>query len=210
MKIFVLGATGHTGKVFVERALAAGHELTAVVRSPDKLPSQAQLIVVPGDVLDADALSEAMRGTDAVVSMLGVRSLAAHGFIEKSTASIVRAAETSGTRRVVVMSAFGVGETMDKASGGMKFMLRSAASSIQDDKEAGERVLTASELDWTIVYSVILTNGAAAGFRAVDLDELERLPGYPRISRSDVAAFLLEAAGDAKWSRRKVVLTSEH
>jgi len=209
MKLFVLGATGHTGQVFVEQALAAGHELTAFVRSPDKLPSQAQLIVVPGDVLDAEALSEAMRGKDAVVSMLGVRSLATHEFIAKSTAAIVRAAELSGTRRVVIMSAFGVGETMDKASRGMKFMLRSAASSVQNDKEAGERVLTASELDWTIVYAVILTNGSAAGFRAVDLDELDRLPGYPRIARADVAAFLLEAAGDPRWSRHKVVVTSK-
>jgi putative NADH-flavin reductase len=209
MRIFVLGATGHTGSVFVEQALAAGHELTAYVRSPEKIPAQARLIVVVGDVLDADALAEAMRGHDAVVSMLGVRSLAPHDFSAKSTTAISRAAEASGTLRVVLMSAFGTGETIDKASAGAKLVFRSATKGIQDDKAAGEEVLTASALDWTIVYPVVLSNGPATDtYRAVDLAELDHVPGLPRISRADVAAFLLEAAGGEKWSRRKVVLTS--
>jgi putative NADH-flavin reductase len=208
VRIFVLGGTGHTGTVFVEQALAAGHELTAFVRSPDKLPSQARLTVVSGDVLDVAALAAAMPGHDAVVSMLGVRSLATHDFSEKSTATITRAAEQSGTRRVVIMSAFGVGDSIDKASIAMKLVLRSAAKPVQDDKEAGELVLRASDLDWTIVYAVVLSNGpATTTYRAIDLAELDHLPGVPRISRADVAAFLLEAAGDPRWTRRRVVVT---
>jgi putative NADH-flavin reductase len=209
VRIFVLGATGHTGSVFVEQALAAGHELTAYVRSPDKLPVQARLFVVAGDVLDPVPLAEAMRGHDAVVSMLGVRSLAPHDFSAKSTTAIVAAAEGSGVRRVVLMSAFGTGETIDKASTGARLMFRSAAKGIQDDKAAGEEVLVASALDWTIAYPVVLSNGPATGYHAVDLAELDHVPGLPRISRADVAAFLLKAASGEKWSRRKVVLTSE-
>ncbi len=209
MRIFVLGATGHTGSVFVEQALAAGHELTAYVRSPDKLPAQARLIVVVGDVLDADALAEAMRGHEAVVSMLGVRSLAPHDFSANSTAAIVRAAEAAGIRRVVLLSAFGTGETIDKASTVAKLAFRSAVRGIQDDKAAGEEVLVASALDWTIAYPVVLSNGPASGYHAVDLAELDHVPGLPRISRADVAAFLLKAATSERWSRRKVVLTSE-
>lgn len=209
MRIFVLGATGHTGSVFVEQALAAGHELTAYVRSPEKLPVQARLIVVAGDVLDVGALAEAMRGHDAVVSMLGVRSLAPHDFSAKSTTAIVRAAEASGTRRVVLMSAFGTGETIEKASTVARLAFRSATRAIQDDKAAGEDVLTASALDWTIAYPVVLSNGPATGFHAVDLAEVDHVPGLPRISRADVAAFLLKAATGEKWSRRKVVLTTE-
>jgi putative NADH-flavin reductase len=209
VRILVLGATGSTGTVFVEQALAAGHELTGFVRSPDKLPAQARLEVVPGDVLDSGALAQAMRGHDAVVSMLGVRSLAPHDFSAESTASIVTAAERSGTGRVVLQSAFGVGETIDKASTVAKLGFRSAMRAVQDDKAAGEAYLTASDLDWTIVYPVVLSNGPATGaFRAVDLAELEHVPGLPRISRADVAAFLLQAAGSSEWSRRKVVLTS--
>jgi putative NADH-flavin reductase len=209
MRIFVLGATGRTGAVFVEQALAAGHELTAFVRNPDKLPAQARLTVVPGDVLDSAALAEAMRDHHVVVSMLGVRSLAPHDFSAQSTAAVVRAAEVSGIRRVVLLSAFGVGETIDKASPGARLMFRSAVKAIQDDKAAGEAFLTASALDWTIAYPVVLTNGPATkAFRAIDLAELDRVPGLPRISREDVAGFLLEAATRERWSRRKVVLTS--
>ena len=207
MRLFALGATGHTGKLLVDLALAAGHEVTAFVRSPDKLSPRDRLTIVPGDVLQPDALAEAMRDHDALVSTLGVRTLATHDFIARSTAALVTAATTVGPRRVVVMSAFGVGDSIDKASLGMKFMLRSAGKPVQDDKEAGERVLTASDLDWTVVYPVILGNGPAKGYRAVDLAELDHLPGYPRITRADVAAFLLEAAGDPKWVRRRVVVT---
>ncbi|MER6154285.1 hypothetical protein ABT147_01945 [Streptomyces sp. NPDC001868] len=63
--------------------------------------------------------------------------------------------------------------------------------------------------DWTLVYPVLLTAKPASGTaRAVDLAALDRLPGPPRISRADVAAFLLEAAVNGSWSRRTAVLTA--
>lgn len=121
----------------------------------------------------------------------------------------MEAAQRSGTKRVIVMSAFGVGESLPKASRLARLVYNSGAQATFADKAAGERLLTTSDLDWTLAYPVLLTNKPASGkVHAVDLDQLTRLPGLPRISRADVAAFLLRTAQDGAWSRRIVVLRS--
>ena len=209
MRLFVLGGTGATGGLFIAEALAYGHQVTAYVRSKQKLTPQAGLSVTVGDVLDADAMADAMRGSDVVTSMLGLRSAKPDGFSEHAQRAIVRAAQRSGTNRVVVMSAFGVGESRAKASALARLMYGTGGKAIFADKAAGERILTASDLDWTLAYPVLLTNGRrSGGFTVIDLAQLAHLPGMPRVSRSDVAGFLLEASGDASWSRRTAVLTT--
>ncbi|WP_082369200.1 NAD(P)H-binding protein [Arthrobacter sp. ERGS1:01] len=50
MKLFVLGATGTTGGLFVDDALAAGHEVVAYVRNPGKLAARDRLTVVAGNM----------------------------------------------------------------------------------------------------------------------------------------------------------------
>ncbi|MFE2424364.1 hypothetical protein [Streptomyces hokutonensis] len=68
------------------------------------------------------------------------------------------------------------------------------------------QILTVS---WALAYPTPLTTKAATGnSHAVDLTALDRLPGLPRISRADVAAFLLDAAVEGSWSRRTAVLTA--
>ncbi|WP_194903943.1 NAD(P)-dependent oxidoreductase [Catenulispora rubra] len=210
MKFLLLGATGATGSLFIEQALADGHEVTAYVRSPDKLAPRERLTVVAGDVRDAAALTEAMSGAspDAVVSTLGLgRTRKPNNLIADSTRAIVEAAGRSGTSRVLVMSAFGVGQSADKASAIARFMYRTGGKAIYADKEVGDRHLAASDLDWTLAYPVLLTNKPKTGsYQAIDLGQLTRLPGMPRVARADVAAFLLAAATEDTWSRRTVVL----
>ncbi len=209
MKFLVLGATGATGSLFVEQALAADHDVTAYVRDPGKVAARDRLTVIAGQLSDVDALTEAMRGQDAVVSMLGLGRAKAGDFIAESSRAIAEAAEHSGTKRVLIMSAFGVGESLPKASSIARFMYSLGGKAIYADKAAGERILTAADLDLTIAYPVLLTSGPVSdNARAIDLAELTRLPGVPRISRADVAAFFLDAAENGTWSRRTAVLTT--
>ncbi len=108
------------------------------------------------------------------------------------------------------MSAFGVGDSLPKASAIARLMYSSGGKAIFADKAAGERFLTSSDLDWTVAYPVLLTNKPRSGrYRAIDLAELTRLPGMPRISRADDAAFLLSAAREGSWSRRTAVLLAD-
>src|SRR5216683_914163 len=71
MNLVVLGATGRTGRLVVEQALAAGHTVTALVRSPEKLPTGSpNLRVVTGQATDTSAVSRALEGADAVIRLL--------------------------------------------------------------------------------------------------------------------------------------------
>ena len=208
MRFLVLGATGSTGGLVVHQAVAAGHEVVAFVRDATKLAGWGKGSVVAGDVRDADALATVMDGVDAVISALGLGSAkAADNLILDSTRAIVAAAERAELKRVVIMSAFGVGESLAKASWIVRLMYAGGKTTFAD-KAAGEKLLAESALDWTLAYPGLLTKGPATGaVRATDLNDLTRVPGVPRISRADVAAFLLNAATSGAWARRTAVLT---
>ena len=209
MKFLLLGAAGATGRLFLEQATAAGHEVTAYVRDRGRLTPRPRLTTAGGDVRDADTLTKAMQGTDVLVSTLGIGKAKDPGnLIADSTRAIVHAAERSGTKRLVIMSAFGVGESLGKANALMRFLYAGGKATFAD-KADGERILAGSSLDWTLAYPVLLTNKPASGrVHATDLADLDRLSGMPRISRADVATFLLTTAIDGTWSRRTVVLTT--
>lgn len=72
MKIIVFGATGGVGKWVLEQGLKAGHEITAFVRTPQKVTiTHENLAVVQGDAFDKEAVSAAIAGHEAVISCLG-------------------------------------------------------------------------------------------------------------------------------------------
>src|SRR3972149_5827960 len=71
MKLTIFGASGRTGKLLVEQALAAGHDVVAFVRNPAKLTTRhEQLKVVIGDVKDPAAVERAVNGTNAIIFVL--------------------------------------------------------------------------------------------------------------------------------------------
>src|SRR5215472_8339517 len=73
VNILIFGATGGTGRVLVEQALAQGHMVTAFARHPSKVRTKhPNLRVAEGNVLDPAAVEAATRGQDAVLSALGV------------------------------------------------------------------------------------------------------------------------------------------
>jgi putative NADH-flavin reductase len=106
MKLTVFAATGGIGRQVLEQAVAAGHDVTAVVRNPQNLPS-TQARVVPADLATADphVLQPAVEGADAVLSALGARSKAEAGVAWRGTQAVTRAMQAAGVRRIVVVSA---------------------------------------------------------------------------------------------------------
>jgi uncharacterized protein YbjT (DUF2867 family) len=200
MNLTLLGAAGATGVPLVEQALAAGHHVTALVRSRQKLSiTNPNLDVVEGDATDRAAVSQAMNGADAVISVLGARG----PVIAEATRAIVAVANQEGPERIVMLSSFAVAR--DRLTPVSKLVTRMAMGSQIKDKAAGEDVLRASGLDWTIVYATKLTNGPEA--EASVVLETEKVGMSQKISRADVASFLLQAATDDLYSRRGVVIT---
>lgn len=208
MKILLFGATGATGKELLAQAVAKGHTVTAFVRDPDRLPERDERVrVVVGDTTrDAAAIADAVRGQDVVMSALGRRAtLRSDHLIERSMRMIVPAMERAGVRRLILLSAFGVGESRHGAPWIPRIMYRVLLSDIFRDKLAGEKRVRQSSLEWTFVYPTLLTNGALT--RRYRAGERLRLRGMPRISRADVARFMLTEAQHGGFVRKVVALS---
>jgi putative NADH-flavin reductase len=208
MNILVFGATGATGQHLVKQALGQGHTVTAFVRNPAKLPTnETRLRVVIGDTtLDMPKVAEAVRGQDVVISALGRRnSFKSDHLIERSMRAIVPSMERAGVRRLILVSAFGVGESRRDAPLIPRVMYRVLLSDIFADKKAAEDNVRQSNLDWTFVYPVLLTEGPMTGQYRVG-ERLE-LRGFPKISRGDVAHFILAEVGKRAFVRKVAVIS---
>jgi putative NADH-flavin reductase len=208
-KILVLGATGGTGHQIVSQAAQQGHEVTVLVRRPEQATGLADRVrVLRGDVIgDTEALVEAVRDQEVVISTLGVgKALRSGGLIARSVPLIVRAMERQGVRRVIFTSAYGVGATWRDVPILPRLVMRLLFRDLYTDKKLGEQALQRSELDWTLVYPVTLTNGPRTGRYRVG--ERLRLRGFTSISRADVADFILTQIEDRGYLRTGVLISS--
>lgn len=192
MKLLLLGSTGRTGSALLDLAVSRGHDVTAFVRSPEKLVAARSVSVAVGHPLDVDALRAALPGHEAVVSTLGQHGrsvLRPSTLMSAFGRATVRAMTMTDVTRLVVVSAavlfppHGIGARL------AGWVLRHHAH----DLRAMEDTITRSTLQWTIVRPPRLVGGAsdhyvasadglpaggaALSFRAVAtsmLDEVER------------------------------------
>jgi putative NADH-flavin reductase len=208
-QVLVLGAAGLTGQHVVAQALEAGHQVTAFVRNPQALSvSSERLRIVTGDVTsDEQTLSAALKGQDVVISALGRgKSFQSKGLIAASMPRIVHAMEHTGVRRLVFMSAFGIGDTYRDTPWLPRIFIATLLRDVYRDKTAGEVVLRQSSLDWTLVYPTGLVDRPATGqYRAAARLSLH---GFPTVARADVATFLLSQIDDKTFVRAGVLISS--
>ena len=206
-RVLVLGATGGTGRQVVEQAVASGFDVTVLVRRPELLTQAARGVrVLTGDILaDPSVLGAAVAQQDAVISTLGVgQSFKSRGLISRAAPAIVAALERAGVKRLVFTSAFGVGATRGDTPLLPRLFIATLLRDVYADKAAGEVAIVRSSLDWTIVYPVGLMDGPKTGqYRA---GEHLALSGLPRISRADVADFLLRQVGDSTFVGKGVLV----
>ncbi len=207
-RLLVLGATGATGRQIVIQALALGNAVTALSRHTDR-PGIAheRLVTVSADVAGDDhAVARVLSGHDAVLSALGRgMTLRSGGLIERSMRRIVEAMERTGTRRLIFLSAFGVGESMRDAPWLSRLMYRVMLRGIYADKIAGEAILRRSMLDWTLVKPTMLTN--RDGIEPYRMGTRLPLSGIPRISRASVADYMIRCVDDRGTVGKEVVLS---
>jgi putative NADH-flavin reductase len=204
MKFLVLGATGRTGVHFVKKALDQGHQVTALVRRADaKVDPRAQ--VISGAITDAAVIAAAAEGHDAVISTLGNAS-EAPTLITDTVRAVIASAKISGVDRFLIVSAFGVGDSLPKTS----FLVHAIVSSMlrkkYEDKVAAEALLKASDLKWTVEYPGPLSNRSNTRYSATVLEDLKKLSLFPSTARENVADFLLRSAVEDTYIRQIVVV----
>lgn len=194
MRIVVFGATGGTGSQVVRQALAAGHEVTAVIRRSGALAAQPRLQVVVGALGEREVVENAVRGQDVVISALGTDRKGPTTVCTDAVAGILTAMHAQHVGRLLVVSAYGAAETHDRSL--YSRLLWAMKGERMRDKETMEALIRRSEVDWMIVRPPALTNGPPTGTYRMGTDLPIGLRS--RISRADLADFLLrESAAPA-------------
>ncbi len=197
MQITVLGGTGRTGKHVVEQALAAGHSVKVLARSPDKLAIQnPNLTVVKGTLDDTAAIEQAIAGSDAVISALGPSTNKPVLEISQAMERVIAAMKKEGVRRIVITAGAGVrapGDEPGLTDKAIVTLLKLLNGNVLKDMSAAVTDVQNSGLDWTVLRGPMLTDDPAKGeyrMGAVGKDIGTKL------TRADFAAALLAAATD--------------
>lgn len=211
MKLTILGATGATGTCLTEQALAAGHEVRAIVRDPARLsiPAHPQMHVVTADVMDPASIIPALEGAAAVITVVGPHGTGPTTIIQDSVHSIIQAMQKTGVRRLLEVSGSIVAD--DGESPYLRYLLKPLARAtflrhVCADMRAGEDQVRHSSLDWTIFRPPSLTGKPARGTYRIGVDR--SVPHAFSISRADLAACMLTLLDDPTALHRHIFVAS--
>ncbi len=201
MKIIVFGATGGVGRLVVKQALEEGFDVTAFVRTPDKLKATGdRLTIVQGDAFHVEQVAAAIAGHDAVVSCLGSnQGMKKSDDLRTMAKNIVAGMQQHGVKRIVYTASAGINDELPGIGG--KVMMGVLKQVLIDHRAAVDAIEEAG-VDYTIVRPMGLTNDSFSGkYREAETG----VPGKSRtIPRADVAHFILKALGDATYENKSI------
>src|SRR6266581_497941 len=221
MKLTIFAATGGIGRQAFDQAVAAGHDVTAVVRNPGKLAGQARIVRADLAAPDPDVLEAAVDGADAVLSGLGPRSMSEAGIASTGTRAIAAAMQAAGTRRIVVVSAAPIGTVPSPArpnppkhDPGDGFIMRHLLTPLTKaalrkhyaDLAQMEDILRGSDLEWTALRPPRLTDKPLTGTYRTARGHNLRHGIF--ISRADVAHYMLRALEQPETIKQTIGIAS--
>jgi putative NADH-flavin reductase len=221
MNLTIVAATGRIGRLVLEQAVDAGHDVTAVVRHPERLSRDVPAVSVDLSDPDTRALEMAVVNADAVLSGLGPRKRSENGITSKGTRAVVAAMQATGARRLVVVSAAPIGTVPSpdrprppKHDPGDGFFMRHLFAPIARtafrehyvDLGITEDLVRDSGLDWTIVRPPRLTDGRLTGTYRTAMGRNVR--GGFSVSRADVAHLMLRVIDDPESIKETIGVAS--
>lgn len=202
MKLAIFGATGRVGSEILNRALADGHHVKALVRS-EKLEVHPNLEIIVGDVRNAADVEKTVAGTTAIFSAIGTDRTTT---LSDAAPLIVKAMENHNIKRVITVGTAGILDSrlspglLRYEGGDSKRKLTFAA----EEHESVYRLFEKTDLQWTIVCPTYLPYGEARGnYRA----EKDRLPEEGKeITVGDTAEFAYHQLESQEFIQRRVGL----
>ena len=211
MKLLVIGAAGKTGKLIVERAVAAGHHVSALTHvhedgNPKEESFAPGVDVIHGDARNPSRLDQVMAGQDAVIDAIGGTTPFLDTDLETSSAKVViDVMKRNNVKRLIVISVMGAGDSKEHAGFFYEHLLiptflRGAIK----DKESMEAAIEQSGLDFLIVRPPMLSDSDAKGQVHIVTGE-EKATG---ITRADLAQFLVDNLESTQYLGQAVTITN--
>ena len=206
MKILVFGANGKTGRLVVERALTAGHTVTAFVRD-QKTEAVPGARVCTGDATKRSDVDAAMQGQEAVIDTIGGKTPYKATELESSVAATVIASmNAQGVQRLVATSMLGVGNSKENAPVYARLLVATFLRGADKDKAQMESEVEASDLAWTILRPAILSDDEPTG-RVIVIPEGSDQKAH-KITRGDVATFAVEQITSDAYLRQAITIAN--
>lgn len=211
MKLALIGATGYVGAALLEEALNRGHQVTALVRHPEKLAPRAGLTAIKADVHDSASLAEQLRGHDAVLSAFNPgwgEADIREQFIAGSK-SIMAATKAAGVQRLLVVGGAG---SLYVAPGQQLIDSAGFPAEYKEGAEGARQALNLlreeSDLQWTFLSPAAhLEPGPRTGQFRLGGEELLLKDGQPgHISVADLAVALLDETEQPQHLRQRFTL----
>ncbi|MGW1623184.1 NAD(P)-dependent oxidoreductase [Streptomyces sp. NPDC002172] len=201
MHVTILAASGAVGLALTRQALERGHTVTAVARTPARItvPDSPRLTLVAADVHDPGSIAEALRGSEVVLSGLGVAKGDKPGALTAGSRAVLDARPGG----IVWLGAYGTGPSARAAGFATRTLLTALGAELTDKVTADAAVLAAGG---TVFHSGPFANGPASTTRrTVGLNETPKRFFPARISRETVAAAMLDEAQTPRFPGRIAV-----
>lgn len=212
MRVLIVGATGNVGRITIDKALEAGHHVTAFARSAEKIAlNDERLQKFQGDVMNAASVETAMAEQEAVITVFGApvnwsTLINVPNLCTVGTKNIIKAMSNYGIKRLVCMTGIGAGDSRGHGrSIFSNFIYPVLLGRIYEDKNRQEKEVMASNLDWIIVRPTEFTNDSSSG----DYRIITKLDGKraETISRADVADFLVKQVDSDRYLHQTPLIT---
>lgn len=200
MKIAIFGATGRVGGRILKQALADGHQVKALVRTP-KLDEHPNLEVIIGDVRKAEDVERTLQGADAVFSAIGTDRTTT---LSEAMPLIIGAMKNEGIRRIITIGTAGILNSR-LTPGALRYQGGDSNRKLTfaaEEHETVFRLLEAIDLDWTIVCPTYLPDGEARGGYRTEKDYLPE--GGKEITVGETAEFAYGQLESSEFLKSRV------
>jgi putative NADH-flavin reductase len=197
MKIALIGATGFVGSAILKEALERGHDVTAIVRHPDKLQAHPKLHAKKGDVYSTDEVARLISGHDAVISAFnpGWSDPEIYNHQVKGTESIIKGVKQAGVKRLLFVGGAG---SLEMKPGVQSVDLPQFPAEYKQGalatRDALNMLRKETSLEWSFLSpSADLSPGQRTGKFRLGKDQLLKdAKGESRVSVEDYAVAMLD------------------
>lgn len=212
MKLAILGSTGFVGTILIQKALAQGHQVKALARSPEKLGRHKNKVeVVKGDMFDPAALETLVQGVDAVISVAGPPMKGRFDVEQhaRATKHLVNAMKNANINRLIAITGAAAkvpGQSLGFKQSLLRFLLGNIVMpDVIKVKDVELKTIAESGLNWTVLRPPIIGSGNAAG--NVAASESDMTGG--KIDVEDITDFILSLLKTSEWDRKAPVIASK-
>lgn len=205
-KIAVIGGTGKAGKYLIKQLINQGYQIKALARNPEKPGHDLLVEKITGDARNYDTVFALLQGCDAVISTIGP-SKNEPDTCSVVTGHVIHAMQTLNMKRYIELAGLAIDTPSDKKGFITRLVVRImklVVPAIIADRQKGYRLLSESNLDWTLVRSsMIEQTDSKRLIKTSLLDSTGR-----KVSSTDLALFMVNQLSDDQFIKKAPFISS--